>query len=418
MSDPAPTATVQESHFFVARQPILDREQQIVAYELLFRTGSTNQADIHDDLSASTSVITHCFTDLGALSMLGGHRGFINFSADLLLSDVVEALPASQIVIELLETIQITPEIATRCRQLKSLGYQIALDDVTEYSAAYVHLAGLIDYIKIDLKATSPAALPEVVRQLRTLAPKLIAEKIDCQEAAESCKRLGFDFFQGYFYARPVIVSGRRADPNKQLLLHLLQQLTADADTDEIERTLHKAPELSYKLLRLVNTAAHGRIREISSLHQAILALGREPLKRWLQILMFAHRGNGSAPNPLMVLAAGRAKLIELICQHLGAPMDQRDQAFMVGMLSLLDVLFEMPMAELLREISIASDVREALLTHGGTLGTLLKLVIALELGDFAVVATLRPARMNDTDMLHLQIEAMVWVDSIGIGAE
>ncbi len=406
----------QESHFFVGRQPILDRAQRIVAYELLFRNGATERADVLDDLIASASVITRCFTELGAQSLLGQHRGFINFNADLLLSDVVEVLPPNQIVIELLETIEITPEIATRCRQLKKLGYQLALDDVTEYSDSYVQLAGMIDIIKLDLKAIDAQALPDTVRKLRKLAPILLAEKVDCREEAEHCKQLGFDLFQGYFYARPVIVSGRRADPSKQILLRLLQQLTTGADTAEIEQTLHKAPELSFKLLRLVNSSASGRLLQISSLQQAIFALGREPLQRWLQILMFAQHGTDSTPSPLMVLAAGRAKLMELICNHLGASKEQRNQAFMAGMLSLLDVLFEMPMVDLLDEIRIASDMRETLLTQTGELGLLLRLVTALELGNFAAVAALRPAALSEPAMLQLQIEALGWVDSIGCG--
>jgi EAL and modified HD-GYP domain-containing signal transduction protein len=410
----AQSVAPQKSHFFVGRQPILDRAQRIVAYELLFRNGATERADVLDDLIASASVITRCFTELGVQSLLGQHRGFINFNADLLLSDVVEVLPPNQIVIELLETITITPEIAARCRQLKALGYQLALDDVTEYSDSYVQLAGMIDIIKLDLKAIDAQALPETVRKLRKLAPILLAEKVDCREEAEHCKQLGFDLFQGYFYARPVIVSGRRADPSKQILLRLLQQLTTGADTAEIEQTLHKAPELSFKLLRLVNSSASGRMLQISSLQQAIFALGREPLQRWLQILMFAQHGTDSTPSPLMVLAAGRAKLMELISNHLGASREQRNQAFMAGMLSLLDVLFEMPMVDLLDEIRIASDMRETLLTQSGELGLLLRLVMALELGNFAAVAALRPAALSERAMLQLQIEALGWVDSIG----
>ena len=412
----AQSVAPQKSHFFVGRQPILDRAQRIVAYELLFRNGATERADVLDDLIASASVITRCFTELGVQSLLGQHRGFINFNADLLLSDVVEVLPPNQIVIELLETITITPEIAARCRQLKALGYQLALDDVTEYSDSYVQLAGMIDIIKLDLKAIDAQALPDTVRKLRKLAPILLAEKVDCRVEAEHCKQLGFDLFQGYFYARPVIVSGRRADPSKQILLRLLQQLTTGADTAEIEQTLHKAPELSFKLLRLVNSSASGRLLQISSLQQAIFALGREPLQRWLQILMFAQHGTDSTPSPLMVLAAGRAKLMELICNHLGASKEQRNQAFMAGMLSLLDVLFEMPMVDLLDEIRIASDMRETLLTQTGELGLLLRLVTALELGNFAAVAALRPAALSEPAMLQLQIEALGWVDSIGCG--
>ncbi len=407
----------KESRFYVGRQPIFDREQRLVAYELLFRVGHTEHADVTDDVSASAAVITHCFTEMGALSLLNGHRGFINFSADLLLSDVVEALPVDQIVVELIETVNITPEIVARCKTLKSMGYRIALDDVTNFEEAYSLLDGLIDVIKIDLKQTDLKALPKTIAQLRKFAPVLLAEKVDSPEQAENCRKLGFDLFQGYFYARPVIVSGRRADPNKQLLMRLLQQLTADSDTSEIEQTLQKSPELTYKLIRLVNAASSGRLIEISSLRQAILALGREPLKRWLQILMYAQNGAGSVQNPLLVLAAGRAKLMELMCRHLGYAAVDQDRAFMAGMLSLIDVLFEMPMADLLKEISVASDVRDALLAGKGALGNLLELVLSLEAGDFDKAESQCPASPHEVDLLQLQVEALGWADSVGAGA-
>lgn len=403
--------------FWLGRQPILDLTGTTVAYELLFRSGAVGGNGVLDDRMATASVISHAFNELGLASVLGNCRGFINFDAALLMSDIVELLPPERTVIELLETVEITTEVVERCRDLRSRGFSFALDDIVQLDAAHAPILPLVDVVKIDLPGTPVEALPGIVAAARCAGRvKLLAEKVDSREQADHCRRLGFDLFQGYFFARPVVLQGRRADPSRSVLLNLLQQALTDAENDRIEATFKQAPELSYKLMRLVNSVGMGLRSSIQSLSHALVILGRRQLQRWLQVLLFAHHNAGDFPSPLLQLAAGRGKLMELLAERQVTDTAYRDRAFMTGILSLLDTLLEAPMAEVIAQINLPGDVRDALLDRQGRLGRLLTLVEGLERGDDELVAAL----LADGDpcptaeLPQLQIEALSWANAIG----
>lgn len=400
---------------FLGRQPILDRHQNIVAYELLFRAGQTGGANVLDDMHATAHVITRAFTEMGISTVLGQHKGFINVHGELLLSDMLELLPRDKVVIELLETIQVTPRIVERCRQLKAMGFTLALDDYTSEDQQFDVLFDLVDVIKLDYPLVNKQRLPEIVAKLkRRPVVKLLAEKIDDHEQAELCLRLGFDLFQGYYYAKPVILTGKRADPSKLALLRLLGLVLGDAETREIEQVFKHDPSLSYKLLQLVNSVALGLPQKIDSLRQAIVILGQRQLQRWLQLLMFVPN-SGQTDNPLLQLAATRGKLMELLGAA-QAPQDThyQDRAFIAGILSLLDTLLGMPMAEIAEQINLAPDVRQALLERGGMLGELLSLAEKTERGDFDGAGELLAASgLQVGDLLRAQVAAMNWANDL-----
>ena len=243
---------------FLGRQPILDRDQHIVAYELLFRSSSQgNSANVTNDLLATAHVITHAFSELGIASVLGDKKAFINISADLLLSDMIELLPQDKVVIELLETIQVDNQIISRCQELKAMGFSLALDDFSGDSQ-FKPLFDIVEVVKFDLPQMGQEALEVNVKYLKRWPVKLLAEKVEDIDQAIQCKGLGFDLFQGYYYARPVVLSGKRADSSKLMLLKLLELILGDAETHEIEQAFKHDPSLSYNLLRLVNSVAVG----------------------------------------------------------------------------------------------------------------------------------------------------------------
>lgn len=407
--------------FWLGRQPILDLTGNTVAYELLFRSGDTGVANVVDDRAATSTVISHAFSELGLASVLGQCRGFINFDAALLTSDVIELLPPERTMIELLETVEITAEVVERCRDLRSRGFSFALDDVVQLDAAHAPILPLVDVIKVDIKETAPDLLPSLVTNVRTLPRriKLLAEKVDTREQADYCRQLGFELFQGYFFARPVVLQGRRADPSRSVLLHLLQQSVSDAGNAEIEATFKQAPELSYKLMRLVNSVGIGSRYEIRSLSHALVILGRRQLQRWLQVLLFAHHGAGDFPSPLLHMAAARGKFLELLCEQRRELQELCDQAFMTGILSLLDTLLEMPMQEAIADIALPAVVREALLGKHGPLGQMLRLAEALERAETEQVASLLDAHdLCSTALLpQLQIAALSWSTGLGTTA-
>ncbi|HUX64654.1 EAL and HDOD domain-containing protein [Sulfuricella sp.] len=404
---------------FLGRQPILDRNQHIVAYELLFRSSSQGlSANVTDDMLATAHVITHAFSELGIASVLGDKKGFINISADLLLSDMIELLPQDKVVIELLETIRVDNQIISRCRELKAMGFSLALDDFAGDSQ-FEPLLDIVEVVKFDLPQMGQEALEKYVSHIKRWPVKLLAEKVEDIDQAVQCKGLGFDLFQGYYFARPVVLSGKRADSSKLTLLKLVELILGDAETQEIEQAFKRDPSLSYNLLRLVNSVAVGTRHKISSLKQAIVVLGRQQLQRWLQLLLFVNQG-GDMQNPLLELAATRGKLMELLAvAQSERDKDHHDRAFMTGIMSLLDTLLGMPMGEVVKQANLASDVENALLKHEGKLGNLLLLVEKIEQNDFgAAEGLLADMQLNQGNLVQAQIEAMRWANQLNEAAE
>lgn len=396
---------------FLGRQPILDREQRIVAYELLFRTGNTASIAVTDDMQATASVIHHAFSEMGVHTVLGTQLGFINVSADMLMSDMVELLPKEQVVLELLETIVIDTSVIDRCRALKQRGFTLALDDFV-YDDSYRPLLAMVDIIKVDLLLHTQDELRNVVSTLKQWPVKLLAEKVDSAEQAAHCLALGFDLFQGYYFARPSVLTARRADPSQLALIQLLGLVMKDADSPQIEQVFKQHPNLTYNLLRLVNSVACGARRSITSLSQAIMVLGRTQLQRWLQLLMFALKGSSAYPSPLLLLAATRGKMMELLAAR---QQQNVEEAFMAGILSLIDTLIDKPLAEIVAELSLGKSMEAALLRREGDLGVLLKLVEAVEQADLTQVhAWLQEAgTLTLADLTTIGIDAMSWANQV-----
>ena len=404
--------------FWLGRQPILDTMAATVGYELLFRSDPGNAARIDDNRMATANVINHAFSELGIAAVLGECRGFINFDSELLMSDVVELLPPERTVIELLEGLDVTQTVLERCRDLRSRGFSFALDDIVQLDDLHAPLLAIIDVVKIDVLATPADELEELVLKARSAGRvKLLAEKVDTRARADRCRELGFDLFQGYFFARPVVMKGRRTDPSKRVLLRLLEQaLDEKTDTAEIEDTFKQAPDLSYKLMRLVNSVGMGLRAPIQSLSHAVQILGRRQLQRWLQVLLFANQTATDFPSPLLQMAASRGKLMELLAEKSSRDGHLHDQAFMTGILSLLDTLLEMPMTEVIGQLHLPDEVRGALVQRNGRLGRLLRIVEALERTDDAEVAALLADGdpCTTAELPRLQIEALSWSNRLG----
>jgi EAL and modified HD-GYP domain-containing signal transduction protein len=260
-------------------------------------------------------------------------------------------------------------------------------------------------------------ALPDVVRQLRKYPVKLLAEKVETVEQFQICYDLGFDLFQGYFFARPVVLNHRKIDVSGLALLKLLQQLTMGAGIEMIEMTFKENPGLSYNLLRLVNSVGLGTREKIKTLRHAILMLGMNHLRRWIQLSLFAGYDSRSINHPLLEMAAVRGRLMEIMLKQLAgrsASDEQAEAAFMVGILSLLDVLFETPMEEIIANLNLNDDVSSALLKRGGRLGKMLMLTEKLEVTDFdAVTVLLGECGVSLDQLLAAQLEAFNWRSSI-----
>ena len=407
--------------FFLARQPILDRDQGLVAYELLFRRAAIGPADVVDDLEATASVIEHTAA-LGLENVIGDVLGFVNVDEAVLMSDIVRFLPAAKVVLEILETVMASPALVERVRELAAAGYTFALDDVITHSE---HLASLMPYIKIikiDVTGMPAPLLHELSATFRASGKMLLAEKVETIEEFNACLALGFSYFQGYYFARPLIMSGKKLAPSQLTVVQLISLITADADSIRIEATIKQDASIGLMLLRLVNTPGVGVPKRIDSLPQALLVLGRRQLQRWLQILLYAQPGkDGNGTSPLLALATTRGKLLELIANKL-MPTDRivADTAFTVGIMSLMDTLFGQTMASMLTQIVVSEDVSAALLHRTGLLGDMLNLASYSERIDDSrelMAPLLERLHLSPDDLLVLQLQAFEWSNQLSSSA-
>jgi len=402
---------------FLGRQPIIDRDQNLVAFELLFRTGYSEDADVSCNFSATADVIVNAFGQLGLRQTLGPHRGFLNVDRDMLASDLVALLPPQQIVLELLETIEVNDAVIERCKKLRRAGYRLALDDVTAIDDRVKALLPIAHMLKIDVAQVDSKALPRLVAALKHLPVLLVAEKVHTREQATSCHELGFDLFQGYYFARPEVVSAKRPDPSKMGLLRVMKLLSKDAEVRDIEAELKQYPDLVYNLMRIVNSAASGFTKKIDSLHQCIVVLGRSKLHRWVQLLLYnAPRRGPKGVNPLMHIAATRGKWMETLAAA-ERPRDRtyHDRAFMVGVLSLLETLIGLPMSEMVDDLNLDDEVADALLDRVGALGYLLNLLDKKECNDIPAVTRLLKGLPNVTleQFTAAELDAAGWANGI-----
>ncbi|MDD5298673.1 MAG: EAL domain-containing protein [Rhodocyclaceae bacterium] len=399
---------------FVGRQPILDRDEQLVAYELLFRNSQKNAAEVADDMAATATVVTHVFSQFGVEAALGSYLGFINVDEHLLMTELLEALPRTKIVLEILETVQVTPELERRCRELKDMGFTLALDDFIGEEEKYRPILPFIDIVKVDVQPLSEQAIRALTPGLRQWPVKLLAEKVDSREQAALLRSLGYDLFQGYYFARPTIMAGKKLSSSELALMRLFGLLMQDAETSDLEKALKTEPALTLNLLRLTNSAANAPRAPITSLRQAITMLGRRQLQRWLQLLLYTTPGGSVVSNPLLQMAATRGRFMELVMLRMQGGNEQQDRAFMAGIMSLMPALLALPMDEILKDLPIAADVGEALLRRGGRLGKLLALAEALEDTDGRPLDEVLPSGLDATGVNQCLSEALAWANSIG----
>jgi EAL and modified HD-GYP domain-containing signal transduction protein len=414
----APPLRVRE--FFLARQPILDREQALVAYELLFRNATLDAANVTSDLSATASVIAHA-SQLGMEKVIGDSDGYVNVDAAVLMSDIFQFLPKERVVLEIVETMKVTPDILSRVAELVKEGFRFALDDVITDSDDVQALLPYVDVIKFDLRDMPLSALLKLTPQFRESRKKLLAEKVETREQFETCLQLGFDYFQGYYFAKPAVLSGKKLSPSQLAIMQLMEQIQSDADNSDIESSIKKDVSLCFNLLRLVNTPAVGARRRIDSVSQALMVLGRSQLQRWLQIMLYAEPcKKGQAMTPLLTLAATRGKLLELFAQQI-EPRNRAmgDIAFTVGIMSLMDTLFSMPMAEILEQVAVAESVSDALLHRRGLYGEMLQLAEHMERIEEAgsmIDELVRRLDIDGEDLYTLQLAAFEWSDGVARG--
>ena len=417
MKNDASAQTNSANDFFLARQPILNRNQRLVAYELLFRSAYVGSAGVTDDVAATATVIEHA-TELGLENIIGGSFAFVNIDATVLMSDFVEFLPREKVVLEILETVIATDAVVARIAVLRAAGYRFALDDVVADSATVRKLLPYMDIIKIDIMEVAHHDLAALYSLFRGENKKMLAEKVETMDQFKFCFDLGFDYFQGYYFAKPIILKGKKISPSQLVVMQLMNLIIADAETADIEKAIKHDASLGLNLLRLMNTPAFMTTQKVESLMQALALLGRRQLQRWLQILLYASAGKSDGlKSPLLMLATMRGKLMELMAQKM-MPRNQSaaDVAFTVGIMSLIDALFCVPMDQILQQISVVEDVKLALLERNGILGEMLLLVEHSERAESnttGLISELEHLHLGKDELYAMQVQAFEWSDSV-----
>ncbi|MEW6373979.1 MAG: HDOD domain-containing protein [Pseudomonadota bacterium] len=402
-------------NFYLARQPLLDRNQALFGYELLFRNRLDGGAEIESSMAATASVLAHA-AQLGLPRAIGDAVAFLNVDTDVLMSDIFAFLPRERTVLELGASVEASDAVLWRLAELAGHGFRFAAE-ASSHGPRLGRLLPLLDYVKVDLRATPVVAMLSIVPRLRGTGKRLIAEKVESQTEYRTCLDLGFDYFQGYYFARPSVLAGRKLSPSQLAVVELMNLVNSDAENSEIERAIKRDVPLSVNLLRIVNTPAAGLRQRIDSLGQALLVLGRRQLQRWLQIMLYAEPGaRGHSMTPLLMLASTRARLMELLAQRLRPGQRQvADVAFTVGIMSLMDALFSVPMADLVEQIPVSDEVAAALVKRSGFFGELLRLAESLEQmeeGD-AMLPVLGELADSGDELVELEMAAFEWSEKV-----
>jgi EAL and modified HD-GYP domain-containing signal transduction protein len=366
----------------VARQPIFDLRQRVFGYELLFRSGRANAYDSSDPTEASSRLIMNALSVHGLDELTAAKQAFINVTRDILIDRAVLALPPKRTVLELLETIVPDPEVVAACTALKRRGYRLALDDFVDDDDRRRRLVDLADIIKIDVLATSPEEQRAVIRRLARPGLAFVAEKVETSEALLLARAAGYQYVQGYFFCRPVIIAARDVPSVKLHYLRLLAEVHQPVHSLwQLEEIIKGDVGLTYKLLRYVNSALFMRARRIESLMEALLQVGEERIKAWASILALSTMGRDK-PAELTSLAVTRGKFCELLASVSSVAGEAAD-AFLMGMFSLLDAIVGRPLPEILSGLSLSPRVTEALLGEESTLRQIHDLAIAHERADW-----------------------------------
>jgi EAL and modified HD-GYP domain-containing signal transduction protein len=423
MSDPATESRDQLREVFIGRQPILDKDQGLAGYELMFCATKETSVGADSATAATADVVCKAFAELGLANVFGQVRAFIHVDAQFLESDLVELLPPDIVVLEIDVAAFVLPSLPARCRELKTKGYAFALSGITDTGEAFWPLVELATWVKIAIAGLAGDRLQTLVRGLLTTRCTLIATQVESPSQMELCRLLGFHLFQGYYFAKPVIVEGRKLEVSTQGLLRLIKLVADEADGARLDAALRTEPALVINLLRLTNSVGVGARNRITSVRHAIQLLGRRQLQRWLQLLLFNQGANTDiAHNPLLQLAALRGRFMELLVERLlPGQRELRDPAFITGLMSVVPAALGMSMTDVLAQISVGNDVRLALTHKQGTLGQLFALTVRYDDNDVAGTTTLL-ANYGSIATLGLLgeilSESLGWVQQLGVDAE
>jgi c-di-GMP-related signal transduction protein len=397
---------------FVARQPIFRKNHKIYGYELLFRGGMVNAFPGMDGDTATSKVLSNTFFAMGVDQVLGGKRAFINFTQDLLLQKVPMMFPRERVTVEVLENVSPEPEVVSACREIGEKGYEIALDDFL-FQEELRPLIQLANIIKIDFVSTSLDDIAEYVEKLSLYGVKFLAEKVETHEKFQHALDMGFTYFQGYFFSKPQILAGRDVSPSKINLVQMMAEANKeDMKFEELEKIVTRDVSIAYKLLRYMNSAYFRRVREITSIKQAMVLLGQTGVRRFISLIIMAKLASDK-PDELLRASIIRARMCELLGKDTPTGMST-SELFILGLFSLIDAILDEKMEKLMDKLPLSDAIKNTLVKGEGQLSVFLNLVKAYEAGDWESLAdSVSKTGASEEKMPEYYLDAVGWADSM-----
>ncbi len=399
---------------FVARQPIFDTKQRVYGYEILYRSGMENVYSEADGDKASLFVIGSSLLVIGSQQISNGRKIFVNFTRNLLLEGMATYLPKEIGVIEILENIEPDEKLIETIKFIRSQGYMLALDDFVLKGNEYSPFLKLVDIIKVDFQHADERDRKVIADRFRNSGKvKLLAEKTETREDFENALKLGYDYFQGYFFCKPVILARRDISGRKIHYLRILKELSAENPSFKaIKEIIEHNPSFAYKLLQYVNSAFFGVRREVTSVRHALELLGEDEIRKWASLAVLMELGSDQ-PQELLRLSLLRGRFCENLASLAGY-RKQKSELFFMGLFSCMDVLLSRPLQEILEDLPIQSTIKEALLGQPNPFRVILDLALSYERGDWtSFLSTVAGLGIDQTTVPEAYSSAIDWADRI-----
>jgi EAL and modified HD-GYP domain-containing signal transduction protein len=369
----------ENSQVLMARQPIFDRNQKVVAYELLYRTEDAQGHALFSNSEATSEVILNAYTSISDSGELKRVPAFINLTREILVEQQLPEVSKKHIVLEILEDIEPDKEVVDAVRKLHSEGYRIAMDDFV-YDPKFDALLELAHIVKIDVYELGLENVRKQVQTLKKHKVTLLAEKIETHDELQACVDMGFKLFQGHFLSKPKVIKGKKIQGSQVALMQLIQELqSSQATPEKLEELIIRDPALTYKLLRIVNSAGYSLVRQVESIAEAIVLLGLEQVKKWATLI--AMSSNQDKPEELSRSLLIRGRMCEEVA--LALKLNNYGSYFMAGMMSGLHALLDIERETMLEQVPLGDDIKDAVTMGQGPIGQILRNVVNYENGDW-----------------------------------
>jgi c-di-GMP-related signal transduction protein len=392
---------------FIARQPIFDRKLHTFGYELLFRSGVENIFTFTDGDQASKVVIDSIFL-LGLDALTDSHKAFFNCTREILTQEFAYLLPKEKVVLEVLESVKMDEDVLRVCKELKAEGYQLALDDVEADSTRHP-LSSFADFIKVDFIKTTPNERRVLARHFAQQDCTILAEKVETQDEFRSALEMGYDLCQGFFFAKPQMMSRREIPSFKANMLLILSEANkSELNLDGIAESMEREASVCFKLLKYLNSFAFAFRREIHSIRHGLALMGENEVRRWVSLVVTSAMAEDK-PAELMISSLIRARCCDLLASSFRIE-SRRTDLFLAGLFSLMDAVLDLPMATILADVPLAQDCRKVLLSHSGVLWPPFEATVAMEKGDWEGLSRIaRERNVKEDEIADAHMKALEW---------